>query len=268
MIVIRFINLLLLLSILSSFTQEQTEELNEANKSYQEGKEASTIWQRKKAFNQALNLYLKLKSTIPPPNYYSSIDEAIANSYFQLNEYAWAILYYYKALEIDPRNKTIQQQLLLTQEKLGLPPQLNIPFLQRILSLNGYLPLSWRLQLFLCLGVLTLILLSFNLYQFQKAPINGNRTALFTIKKLTKMSLVFTSLFLLNLLISWYLIPIEGVLITPTNLVELSNKQTSTSLLEGIKVQIIGIEEQGYWVKIKVEKEKVGYVPAHSIRMI
>ncbi len=141
--------LILLFFFSSCLALEPNDQLEEANRSYRQGEQA-TIWiERKKAFNQALSLYLELENQFKLFNDSNKLYEAIADSYFQLGEYAWSILYSYRALELKPQDRNVQDQLYRAQEKLGLPPHTKIARLNRFLSFNRLLSLPQRFELFL-----------------------------------------------------------------------------------------------------------------------
>src|SRR5690348_2052936 len=66
---------------------------------YREGEGASNAQERKMAFNDALTLYLQMEGDNPS----AKLCYDIANTYYQLSEYGYAILYYNKALVENPR---------------------------------------------------------------------------------------------------------------------------------------------------------------------
>ncbi len=156
--------LILLFFFSSCLALEPNDQLEEANRSYRQGEQA-TIWiERKKAFNQALSLYLELENQFKLFNDSNKLYEAIADSYFQLGEYAWSILYSYRALELKPQDRNVQDQLYRAQEKLGLPPHTKIARLNRFLSFNRLLSLPQRFELFFWLSVITLSFFSLSIW--------------------------------------------------------------------------------------------------------
>jgi tetratricopeptide (TPR) repeat protein len=235
--------------------------LEEANKDYRQGELAQTLLERKKAFNQALALYLELEQEIKNFNHSSKLYEAIANSYFQLGEYARSILYNYRALTIEPQNLPIQDHLHLSQKKLGLSPQMETTKLDQILSFNDHLSLPQRLELFFWLTLITVCSYAFLIY-----------FPFIWIKKIAGILFLIVCLLFLNLLSSLYLSPIAGILIEPTGLYRDPTAQQvqllSTPLLEGKKVLIIDVNQEGYWLKIETPEGIIGYIPAKSIRII
>jgi purine-cytosine permease-like protein len=71
---------------------------------------------------------------------------------------------------------------------------------------------------------------------------------------------------------SYYLTPIEAVMIAPTQLYRRSevelNPLIDESLQPGTKVTILDVNEEGKWLKIRTLQGTVGYVPFQVIRII
>jgi hypothetical protein len=250
----------ILVFILMSFFKEM-DKLEEANLSYQQGEQASTLLERKEAFNRALFLYLEIEKNIGNSLHSPKLYEAIANSYFQLEEYAPSLLYHYKALEIEPINSSIQEKLNLAQLKLGLLPQIQTSPLTHLLSFGFRLSLPQRLELFFWMTLCTILGYSILIY-FPSI----------WIKKMSGLLLIAVFFLFLNLLISFYFSPIEGVLIEPTGLYRDPHSQQSQllsyPLLKGIKLTIVDVDQEGYWLKIKTSQGIIGYIPSHSVRII
>src|SRR5262245_54842467 len=85
---------------------------------YREGERASNAADRKKAFNDALVLYLHMESEHPS----AKLSFDIANCYYQLSELGLAILYYNKALKENPRFDAAQTNLQIALQKAGITP--------------------------------------------------------------------------------------------------------------------------------------------------
>lgn len=101
-------------STLSAATPQ--EEAKQAFLLYREGEAAKDVKERREAFNGALKLYSQLSET----GCSGILFYNLGNSYFQLGEYPWSILYYERAARLLPREKVIQQNLATAQKKLGL----------------------------------------------------------------------------------------------------------------------------------------------------
>jgi tetratricopeptide (TPR) repeat protein len=120
----------------------------------------ATSWQRandlynQKRYDSALSTYLSLAR---PELKSSELFYNIGNAYFKLNEVGQAILYYERALLIDPENKAIQDNLTLAQMRITKPiPQLELIFFQRwwhsLLQLMG--TNGWALMAFIAFSIL------------------------------------------------------------------------------------------------------------------
>lgn len=89
----------------------------EGMKAYQRGLAATHYEEKQKAFNEAFSLF-NAASQKREDN--SSLNRAIADTYFQFEKYGFAILYYEKALLHEPHNKQISLHIQAAQKKLGL----------------------------------------------------------------------------------------------------------------------------------------------------
>ncbi|WP_011174664.1 SH3 domain-containing protein [Candidatus Protochlamydia amoebophila] len=234
----------------------QEASLQQANQYYENGLRASTFQERKNAFNQALHLYLSVENAQGSS---SKLNQAIADTYFQLEEYPWSILYYERAKEQNPRNSIIQEHLYITQNKLGLTPMKNSRINDYLLS--SYLSFSDKVYMFFY---------SFLSFVFFMTIFIWIRTQFTKILSFLTGSLVLYSL--LNLIISLYIIPIYAIFITSTGLYRapsLEEPQLSTiPFLAGQKIQVIDIAHQGNWLKVIDDNHQIGYVPSQSIRII
>jgi len=256
------ISSLLHFSFLTAATTRETHHLlGEANRSYQQGEQAQTLMERKQAFNRALYLYLTIKEKLPSITQSAPLNAAIANSYFQVGQYSQSILYNYRALAIKPDQPLTKAHLQLSQEKLGILTEVYPSLWNQILSFNETLMLPQRLELFFWIACLTFIGYSGLLYFNHRL-----------IHLLTKTSLIITLLLLGNLLSSFYFTPIEAVLIAPTGLYQAPNEQapqlSAIPLMAGIKVDVVDILEQGYWLKIRTVDGEIGYIFVPSARII
>lgn len=235
--------------------------LDDANALYVHGEQAQTWIERKKFFNQALLLYLKVETESSPLQGSSMLNAAIANSFFQLGEYAWAILYYSRALSLAPLDHEISERLILSQKKLNIIPENPLSFFQRILSFNGFINVPQRWQ-FLFYFLMASFLFSFVMIFTKKSRF---------IRALCYFCLFSSSFFLLNLICTYYFIPLKGILITPTGIYrspEPNVQLTFIPLREGSQLQVLDVEKNGTWLKIKDRNGMVGYVPFQTIRII
>ena len=131
-----------------------------ANALYASGEVAKTIDARQKAFNQALDLYLALEHDYHPSFGNGRLYYNIGNTYYQLGQYPWAILYYERALALAPRDERVRQNLVLAQEKLSLPHAEPINAFATLFAWHSNLSLPERLQLFFVCGMISLLFCS------------------------------------------------------------------------------------------------------------
>lgn len=255
-----FVLFILVLGINPLWGNEAAASLQQANALYLKGEQAVTFEQRKQDFNQALSLYhhAEAQMSIIP----ADLDSAIGDSYFQLGEYPWAILYYQRALKKDQKNHSVIVQLNKSYEKLGFPPA-PFPFYtttQKLL-LEPFLSLPQRFELFFWSAFLTLLISS--------AVIWFPST---WMKKIAGLSTLILCFLLVNVLFSYYFLPLEGVIVSSTGFYrepDINQPQlTNDPLLAGSKVEVLLTTPKGDWLKITDSSGLVGYVPAMSIRII
>lgn len=227
---------------------------------YHKGEQAQTVAERREAFNQALRLYAKLEENHPESRsaalYYN-----IGNVYFQLGEYPWAILNYYRALNLSPRNEKILRNLNITLEKIGLPEYKQIKPTSYLFFFHNLLSFLERLQILAGLSLLILILLSLYIW--------GVR---YGIKKLLIVLLFCWVVMLLSICYSHYFSPIEGVLVENTALYRDAGEQyakvSEKPIREGNKLTVLDVVHNGKWLKVLTPEGKVGYIPNKAIRII
>lgn len=238
---------------------ELSDKLSDANRHYQQGLLAESYLEREKAFNQALTLYWEVIDGTAAPS--SELYQAIADCFFQLNAYAWSILYNEKALEITPRNPLIYRHLALSREHLGLKDEPKRFPLWDKWHLKSWWSFGERLEWFFWLFAFTTCVLSTHIW--------------FSNPWLKKAAIILISISLLllfNLLLTFYFSPIEGILISSTGYYrEPDVRQPQLTLLPkraGTKMYILDVQQQGSWLKVKDAEGLIGYIPAKAIRMI
>lgn len=249
----------LLFSSLNSFLYSSFEEkLAEANKNYQSGMSSTIYVEQQQAFNQSLKIYEELVNGISYPS--SQLYEALANTYFQLNELSWAILYYEKALKLQPRNLKIRNDLDLVKKQLALEVDMPYTLIQKTLF-DSIFSIEERFSFLTLLSLITVILISFLIWWPHKL-----------LKICCCLSSTFSLLLLFNIVLSWYLNPIQGILIESTGYYREPDKlQSQLTLLPkkaGTKVNVLAATSQGSWLKTRDSEDVTGYVPASSIRII
>lgn len=249
-----------LFATINGVEADPSETIQEAYASYQSGEKASTISQRKEAFNHALALYTQLAESNPTYGdgklYYN-----IANTYFQLGEYPWAIFYYYRALSLRPTDEKVKHNLNVSLKKLNLSQASEPTAFQNLIFFHTYFSLPERLQLFFILGLIVLACASVYIWQRQK----------WLAYALLGLALCWLAI-LLSVGYTRYFSPIEGVVVNSTALYKDAGEQYAKAsdqpILGGVKVRVLDILPEGKWLKIYTPSGEVGYVPFTVIRVI
>lgn len=233
----------------------------QANESYRKGVEAKTVAEREEAFNNALNLYLQLDKAYHPVYGNGRLDFDIGNTYFQLGEYSWAVLYYYRALQLMPRSDRLKENLEVALSKLGLPHKNAEETFHNLLFFHYKLSLPERLQVFLGLSLLLIIFGSWMIWHPSRKLKYGIVILCFC-----------WAVMLLALFYARYLSPLEGVVINPTMVYRDAGKQyaqaRSEPLLAGMKIEVIDVLQSGRWYKIITPDGTLGYVPQTALQLI
>lgn len=245
----------------SLFQQDPTPMLEEAYSSYQSGESASDIAQRKQSFNKALELYSKLEDRYHPTMGNGKLYYNIANTFFQLEAYPWAILNDYRALALNPRDGRARDNLRRSQAKLNLPAdEASTPF-RPVIFFHTDLSIPERIQLFSALAALSFA--AFSLYIWREGRLW--RSAGIGLGLLA-------AVLLFSLGYSHYIAPIEGVLIRSTQLYRDAGKQYAPVSEEptpsGLKLEVLDKADFNRWLKVRTPSGTVGFIPAETLRLI
>lgn len=236
-------------------------EPQQANESYRQGIEAKTVAEREVAFNKALDSYKQLDKDYHPTFGNGKLDNDIANAYFQLGEYSWAVLYDYRAFALMPRNENVEANLNVALSKLGIQPEETAGPIRNLFFFHYRLSLPERLQLFFVLSLLLLIGLSYGIW----FPSRKGKYFTFIIG-------IFWATMLVSLCYTRFFAPIEGVVVNSTILYRDAGKQYAQAkeepLLAGMKVQVLDVLQRGLWFKIITPDGTLGYVPQTSLQLI
>lgn len=234
--------------------------LQQAQEAYVKGETATTIFSRKEAFNKALDLFLQLERDYHPEFGNGKLSFDIGNTYFQLEEYPLALLYYRKTENLKPRSDIVKRNLLQTYQKLELKPP-NTTGLVNTLSLKPWLSLPERLQLTSITALLALIFASVWIWTKKRWSKQAFFISLFILVPLV-LALAFTH----------YLSPIEAVLIRSSDLRRDAGmeyaKVSEHPLKKGSPLEVIGISPNRKWVKVATPEGQFGYLPNEAIRLI
>lgn len=240
---------------------ESEKALSEAYQAYRHGEEANTVNERTEFFNKALSLYTDLEKRFHPKYGNGKLYYNIANSYFQLGQYPMAVLYYYRTLDLMPKNERAQRNLQIALSKLKISDKPKDTTFKKIFFFHYGFSLSERFRIFFVFAVLGTLLGS--LYIWLK---------LSWLKKCAILFALTAGVFLGSIAYSNYFIPVEGVIIKSTSLYRDAGQQYAKVLkepiLSGTKVEVLDILHEGHWLKIITPDGALGYIPQNSIKII
>lgn len=224
---------------------------------YKEAEAAQTPEARKKAFNESLAIYLQMETQSPS----AKLCFDIANTYYQLSEYGYAILYYYKALKEEPRNELVLTNLQIAQGKAGV--QASEPSL-----LSGYLlylhyNLSHNEK---AVFVLIMMLLIFTIWSVHIWQPQGY---------LPKMAMLCVWLALIvgmSLITQDYFSRPDAVIVKTQSLRRDAGEQyapiNANPVLAGTKVTVVSVEPGGNWMEVRLSSGDEGYISKEYARVI
>lgn len=235
--------------------------VQEADKNYHLGESAATIMERQTAFNSALKLYLTLEEGYQPRYGNGKLYYDIGNTYFQLGQYPWAVLYYQRAKALMPREKKVQSNLATTLDKLALPRSDVSSVFGNIFFFQTYLSLPERLQLFFIFSFATCVFYSVFIWR-----------SYIWLRTCAFIALGFVALMLLSLGYTRYFSPIEGVIVHSVDLRRDAGinyaKVGELPVAAGTTVEVLGDVSEGKWFKVAVPNGDFGFIPQESIRLM
>lgn len=226
---------------------------------YASGEKSKTIAERTEGFNRALAAYHILEQDYRPEFGSGKLYYNLANTYFQLEQFPWAELYYFRSLKLMPRDEKAVQNLNITLNKLQQPIPAPPTVWDNILLIGTLISLPEALQIFSILSILCFIFAS--LIIWTSHPI---------WKPLFILALC--ALFYISACLAYkrYFAPVEAVIVKATPIYRDAGTQfaqvQNEPLPAGIKVEVRNAD--GHWIKISLPQGAIGYVPIDSIRVI
>lgn len=243
------------------FRQSVEVELKEANAAYRDGVESRTINERKLAFNRALTLYSELerKGNLALGN--GRLYQNVGNIYYELESYPFALLYYYRALELNPGSFSIMEDIQRTRARLSLPVEDEASVFKNLFFFHFHLSLPKRLQLLFLFAVGALVLGSGAVWYRSRLSVWGAGALSF-----------LTLLLTLSVLYTGYVEPLNGVLIEATLLTREAEVDSEWVVKEpipaGTRVSVVDIDQKGRWLKVMTSDGTLGFTAAKRIRVI
>ncbi len=224
---------------------------------YRQGEQASNTDERKRAFNEALTYYLQMQTDNPS----ATLLYNIANTYYQLNEYGYAILYYNKALKEAPRFSEARTNLNIALQKANIQDgEPNI--LQSYLLFFHYKMSHNEKEItVLFLFFIAFTLLSVYLWVPQ-----------LVFKKVALILLWVSLVFVASIVWVDYFTPPQAIVVKPVALRRDAGDQyaalVGTPALSGTRVSVIEVLQNGNWLKVRTASGDVGYVSKEYVRII
>lgn len=214
-------------------------------------------------YEQALEIYQAL---VDSGYTSSSLFYNMGNAAYRSNRLGYAVLYYEKALKLDPGNDDAARNLdfvsMYREDNLEVVPELFIKRWYRdmvdALSVNGWSYLSLGIFLVILLGSLAYIF-GHRLWVKKSGFFSGLIALLLfvlAISALMKRHRQFTD-------------PDRAIIVTPSVVVKSTPASAGTDLFilhEGTKVRTE--EEVGEWKEIRISDGRVGWLPAGSVELI
>ncbi len=228
-----------------------------ALKKYQEAETTNSSELRKRAFNEALTLYLRKEPEHPS----EKLSFNIANTYFQLGEYGYAILYYYKALKEAPRDQQVLNNLEVALQKAGDLPKPSSFLQDYLLFFHFKLSHNEKEIVLLVLLFLAFILFSVHIWLPQEL-----------LKKLGIDILMVCIIHYISMIWAEYFSTPEAVIVRSSVLRVDAGEQYAPVLgkpsVSGTKVQVLSVEQQGEWIKVRLPSGETGYIAKEYVRLI
>ena len=198
---------------------------------------------KNKAFNGSLEVLLSSTSEFPEKHALMGANLVL------LRQYPLAVFYFLEALKGDPDNEEILQHLKEAIQIGGLPTVLPERFSfglsHRVIRIVF---LIWFLSLSIWIGT---------------ESKNAKRASFVS----TLLVVIFTG----YLIGSYYLSPIQGIILHSQILYQFPNSSapavSPNPLAPGLLVSVLNVQDQGYWIKVKSQEGVMGYVPEMSLRM-
>lgn len=181
------------------------------------------------------------------------------NTYFKMRNFPMAILYYEKALKLDPRNEDVRKNLeianaLITDKIEPLPEFFMTKWLRsvgNILTADG-----WAVSSIIVFAILLLAV-----FLYLTARTKGLKKSMFFISLIALLLCVACVSFAAKKS-SYIKSDNEAIIMKPTITVKSSPSSSGVDLFvlhEGTKVEITEID--GDWSKIKIADGNVGWIP-------
>ena len=224
---------------------------------YNQGVSGKTLFEREDYFNKALDQFLQLEEKSFVTINLGKLYFDIGNTYFQLQEFPLAYLYYLKAKNLIYDKEALQENIDHVLKQLKIEAPLKETLFDELVSFN------WPLRLMLFSAITFILFLSLSLFIWTKY-----RWALI-------VSIILSICFFavgLNLSFYRYFYPIKALLIQAAEIRQGAGldygRVGELPIAACTLVEILEVSEEGNFVKIVTQNKTVGYVPQKNIRLI
>lgn len=235
--------------------------LQASYQSYIEGEHSTTPAGRMDNFNKALAGYKELEQKQQPVNGTGRLYFNLANTYYQLEQYPWAALYYYRAQNLMPRDDKVRQNLALTLGKLQQPLPKPPTIWQKLFLIGPTLSIPEALQLLALATLVCFFAASWMVW--------GHSRWLKALLFVTLCPLLFLAA---SLGYQRYFAPLNAVVVKATPIYRDAGTQYSQVQNEplpgGMKLEILQLMPDGQWIKVALPDGTIGFVPIEALRLI
>lgn len=244
--------LLLFLGTANLYANENIQLWNKANDAYSMGQ-----------YESALEDWLKIEGS--GENSYKLYCN-IGNAYYKTGSMGKAILYYEKALKLNPAGEdakiNLQIAKLQTLDKIEVVPEFILSTwtkdIRNMMSSN-----SWA---YVALGLFAVVALLMLLFKF--APTTGQRKFSFVVACIVMLMAIFAVLFSVSLRANANSDD-QAIVMLPVSNVKSAPNATGNNLFilhEGSKVEIL--EEAGKWYRVEISDGRQGWIQKGDVEVI
>lgn len=252
--VIGYVQALLILlhsALIGSLFSDDTnidQELTRAYENYRLGERANTYQERSLYFNQALEIY----NTLETPRASHRLLSNIGSCYFQLEEFPMAILYYRKALQLNPDDEKSIHDLEFARKEAGVKETNTKTFFFNSNQLSTWL--FWGSGVVLAIA---------SLYIWVGSSV---------LRRGVRWGGAGCAVLLGILLYTYYFEPIHAIVVESSFLHEDAGTHYATvggePLIGGMEIEVLNSAGGMEWYLVKTKEGTEGYIPVKAIRLI
>ena len=217
-------------------------------KLYREGEEATVITEKERLFNEALDFFEKKKSDLKKSSELALAYYDLGNTFFQLEQPAMAIYYYYLAEETGKSPKELEKNMSEALKLLGVRKGKIISGDNDCLVIFSAVLLILSVPLFLLSRRGSYFFWTGIFFCFSGLVVGGAAWLLF------------------------YFTPLQGVLIEPATIRTGPGEQYPyldlEPLLAGYLIDAYDLSADGKWVKVEDDQKRMGFIELSKIRFI